>query len=64
MSMSKSDIVRDGIRLGVDFSQTVSCYQADDTGAACGVCDACRLRHDGFIAAGVTDPTRYAVRSR
>jgi 7-cyano-7-deazaguanine synthase len=58
--MSKADIVREGLRLGVDFAQTVSCYQADADGRACGHCDACRLRADGFAAAGVADPTRYA----
>ncbi|WP_206859952.1 7-cyano-7-deazaguanine synthase QueC [Lysobacter changpingensis] len=57
--MSKADIVREGVRLGVDFAQTVSCYQADDDGRACGHCDACRLRAEGFAAAGVADPTRY-----
>ncbi|MEH6422093.1 7-cyano-7-deazaguanine synthase QueC [Pseudomonas sp. CGJS7] len=57
--MSKADIVREGLRLGVDFSETVSCYQADDGGRACGHCDACRLRAEGFNAAGVADPTRY-----
>lgn len=59
LRMSKADIVREGLRLGVDFSQTVSCYQADAEGRACGHCDACRLRADGFAAAGVPDPTRY-----
>ncbi|WP_140910038.1 7-cyano-7-deazaguanine synthase QueC [Cognatiluteimonas lumbrici] len=59
MRMSKADIVREGVRLGVDFELTVSCYQADAQGRACGHCDACRLRADGFAAAGVTDPTRY-----
>ena len=58
--MSKADIVREGVRLGVDFAQTVSCYQADDEGRACGHCDACRLRAEGFAAAGIADPTRYA----
>lgn len=58
--MSKADIVREGVRLGVDFAQTVSCYQADDEGRACGHCDACRLRAEGFAAAGMADPTRYA----
>jgi 7-cyano-7-deazaguanine synthase len=58
--MSKADIVREGVRLGVDFAQTVSCYQADDDGRACGHCDACRLRAQGFTDAGVPDPTRYA----
>ena len=59
MRMSKADIVREGRRLGVDFSRTVSCYQADAEGRACGVCDACRLRAEGFSGAGVADPTRY-----
>jgi len=58
--MSKADIVREGLRLNVDFAQTVSCYQADHDGRACGHCDACRLRAEGFAAAGVPDPTRYA----
>jgi 7-cyano-7-deazaguanine synthase len=62
--MSKADIVREGLRLGVDFAQTVSCYQADAEGRACGHCDACRLRADGFAAAGVDDPTRYRPMSR
>ena len=57
--MSKADIVREGLRLNVDFAQTVSCYQADHDGRACGHCDACRLRAEGFAAAGVVDPTRY-----
>jgi 7-cyano-7-deazaguanine synthase len=56
---SKAQIIREGIRLGVDYAQTVSCYQADAHGAACGRCDACRLRRDGFAAAGLPDPTRY-----
>ena len=58
--MGKADIVREGTRLGVDYALTVSCYQADVDGRACGVCDSCRLRKDGFVAAGVADPTRYA----
>ena len=58
--LSKADIVREGLRLGVDFSETVSCYQADADGRACGHCDACRLRAEGFANAGVDDPTRYA----
>jgi len=58
--LSKADIVREGLRLGVDFSETVSCYQADTEGRACGHCDACRLRAEGFASAGVPDPTRYA----
>lgn len=59
MRMGKADIVREGRRLAVDFAQTVSCYQADGAGRACGHCDACRLRAEGFTAAGVDDPTRY-----
>jgi len=57
--MSKAEIVRAGRGLGVDFSMTVSCYDADAEGRACGRCDACRLRREGFAAAGVPDPTRY-----
>jgi 7-cyano-7-deazaguanine synthase len=57
--LSKAEIVRTGVALGVDFSATVSCYQATVAGEACGNCDACRLRRDGFAAAGVADPTRY-----
>jgi 7-cyano-7-deazaguanine synthase len=57
--MGKDAIVREGLRLGVDFGLTVSCYRADAQGRACGHCDACRLRADGFVAAGVADPTRY-----
>lgn len=57
--LSKADIVRRGLELGVDFAQTVSCYRADLDGRACGHCDACRLRTAGFLAAGVADPTRY-----
>ena len=59
IAMTKADIVREGMRLGVDFSRTVSCYQADAAGRACGKCDACRLRAEGFTAAGVNDRTRY-----
>lgn len=59
MSLGKGDIVREGLRLGVDFAKTVSCYQADDDGRACGHCDACHLRAAGFVAAGTADPTRY-----
>lgn len=57
--LSKADIVKAGTRLGVDYGLTVSCYQADDQGRACGKCDSCRLRAEGFAVAGVTDPTRY-----
>jgi 7-cyano-7-deazaguanine synthase len=60
ISMSKADIIRAGVGLGVDYSQTVSCYQADAAGGACGRCDSCRLRREGFAAAGVPDSTRYA----
>jgi len=60
MEMGKDAIIRRGIELGVDYALTVSCYQATDEGLACGRCDACRLRREGFEAAGVADPTRYA----
>jgi len=59
IDLSKSDIVRRGKELGLDYGLTVSCYQADEDGRACGVCDACRLRRAGFDEAGVPDPTRY-----
>jgi len=58
-NMSKAEIVKAGVALGVDYGLTVSCYQADDEGQACGKCDSCRLRAEGFTAAGVSDPTRY-----
>ena len=58
--LSKADIAREGARLGVDFSRTVSCYNADWLGRACGHCDACLLRAAGFAEAGLPDPTRYA----
>jgi 7-cyano-7-deazaguanine synthase len=58
--LSKADIIRLGMNLGVDYSKTVSCYQASAEGLACGRCDSCRLRRDGFAAAGVADTTRYA----
>ena len=57
--LSKAEIIRMGTHLGVDYALTVSCYQADDDGRACGVCDACRLRKQGFAEAGIADPTRY-----
>jgi len=59
IQLSKADIIRQGRTLGVDYSITVSCYQADAQGSACGRCDACRLRREGFAAAGIPDPTRY-----
>ncbi|MEM1156604.1 MAG: 7-cyano-7-deazaguanine synthase QueC [Pseudomonadota bacterium] len=59
VEMGKDDIIRAGIKLGVDYSLTVSCYQATAEGLACGKCDSCRLRRQGFIDAGVEDPTRY-----
>lgn len=60
IDLSKAQIIRRGMELGVDYSATVSCYQADAAGRACGRCDSCRLRREGFAAAGVPDPTRYA----
>lgn len=60
MTLSKAEIVLKGATLGVDYSQTVSCYQASDDGLACGKCDSCRLRKQGFLQAGLPDPTRYA----
>ena len=59
VDMTKAQIIRRGLELGVDFAMTVSCYQADDDGRACGQCDSCRLRKEGFAAAGTPDPTRY-----
>jgi 7-cyano-7-deazaguanine synthase len=59
--LSKAEIIRQGIGMGVDYSLTVSCYQADEAGLACGVCDSCRLRKAGFEAADVSDPTRYRL---
>lgn len=59
-SLSKAQIIQAGISHGVDYALTVSCYQADDQGRACGKCDSCRLRAAGFVAAGVPDPTHYA----
>lgn len=59
IELSKAEIIELGSRLGVDYAQTVSCYQADAQGLACGVCDSCRLRAAGFSAAGIVDPTRY-----
>lgn len=59
ITWTKAAIIQAGARLGVDYSLTVSCYQADPAGRACGKCDSCRIRRDGFLAAGVPDPTRY-----
>lgn len=59
IKLSKAEIIREGARLGVDFSVTVSCYQADESGEACGRCDSCRIRKQGFAAAGAADPTHY-----
>lgn len=59
IALSKAEIIQRGCALGVDYSLTVSCYQADDTGRACGICDSCRLRAEGFGAAGIGDPTVY-----
>ncbi len=59
IDLSKAEIIRRGIAHGVDYALTVSCYQADEDGAACGVCDSCRLRRSGFEQAGVADPTHY-----
>lgn len=59
IKLSKAEIIREGTRLGVDYALTVSCYQADEAGRACGRCDSCRLRRAGFEAAGITDPTPY-----
>jgi len=60
IDLSKAEIIRRGLALGVDYAATVSCYQPREDGAACGRCDSCRLRREGFAAAGVADPTRYA----
>ena len=60
IDMTKADIIRLGTSLGVDYALTVSCYQADYEGLACGVCDSCRLRREGFLAAEIDDPTRYS----
>jgi 7-cyano-7-deazaguanine synthase len=59
MTQGKGDIIRTGVGLGVDYSLTVSCYQATADGLACGKCDSCRLRRQGFVDAGIQDPTRY-----
>ncbi len=59
--LTKAEIIKEGLRLGVDYSQTVSCYQANEAGEACGVCDSCMFRKKGFSEAGVEDPTKYAA---
>jgi 7-cyano-7-deazaguanine synthase len=59
IQLSKAEIIRQGVALGVDYAITVSCYAADEQGRACGVCDSCRLRRAGFVTAGVDDPTHY-----
>ncbi|PLA74759.1 7-cyano-7-deazaguanine synthase QueC [Hydrogenovibrio sp. SC-1] len=61
ISLTKAQIIQTGVQLGVDYSQTVSCYQANENGQACGVCDSCRLRKQGFKEAGIADPTRYVT---
>jgi 7-cyano-7-deazaguanine synthase len=59
LKMTKAEIIREGARLGVDYSQTLSCYDPDEAGRACGMCDSCSLRRKGFAEAGVADPTNY-----
>jgi len=59
INLTKAEIIKTGVKLGVDYSRTVSCYQADEQGRACGLCDSCRFRIKGFAAAGIADPTRY-----
>ena len=61
IDLNKSEIIKIGLRLGVNYGNTVSCYQADASGRACGRCDSCRFRHKGFVDAGVDDPTRYQL---
>ena len=63
IQLSKADIIRKGMALGVDYGLTVSCYQADADGRACGLCDSCYLRREGFVEAGLDDPTRYQSRA-
>jgi 7-cyano-7-deazaguanine synthase len=59
IDLKKADIIKVGYKLGVDFSQTISCYQASPSGAACGICDSCRIRKEGFLEAEIDDPTVY-----
>ena len=61
IELSKADIIKRGTELGMDYSLTVSCYQADNEGRACGVCDSCRFRKEGFNTAGIPDPTQYSM---
>jgi 7-cyano-7-deazaguanine synthase len=61
INMTKAEIIQQGLSLGVNYSQTVSCYKADNNGKACGRCDSCRLRRQGFEQAGIADPTRYIL---
>jgi len=63
LHLSKAEIIQQGTQLGVDYAMTVSCYQANEQGEACGICDSCRLRREGFANAGITDPTRYSIKS-
>lgn len=63
MHMSKGEIIQLGESLGVDYRETVSCYQSTEDGLACGLCDACRLRRQGFVEAGIADPTRYQFKA-
>jgi len=64
IDLSKAEIIRQGTELGVDYGMTVSCYNPSDEGLACGRCDSCRLRAEGFAAAGLADPTRYQGKPR
>ena len=64
IALTKTEIIRKGMELGVDFALTVSCYQAGEDGSACGTCDSCRIRKQGFINAGLADPTRYRTPGR
>ncbi|HWI41847.1 MAG TPA: 7-cyano-7-deazaguanine synthase, partial [Verrucomicrobiae bacterium] len=61
ISLSKADIIRKGVELGVDYSRTHSCYDPTPEGLSCGLCDSCRLRLKGFAEAGIEDPLRYAT---
>jgi 7-cyano-7-deazaguanine synthase len=64
INLSKAEIIQQGLRLGVDYANTISCYDPDEAGRACGRCDSCRLRAAGFKDAGVADPTRYQPESK